>query len=808
MKREEFQLWMERKAVILDGATGSNLQEAGMPIGVCPEQWMLSHPEAVISLQQEYVRAGTDILYAPTFTANRIKLAEYGLEGQLAEINRGLVHLSKEAAQLAEKGRNVYVAGDISMTGRQLYPIGEMQFEELVEIYKEQAKALEEAGVDLFVVETMMSLQECRAAVIAIRELGSFPVMVSLTYEETGRTLFGTDPRTAAIVLQSLGADVVGINCSMGPDQMAEQVTAMYEAANVPILVKPNAGLPKLSNGRTAYDMQPEEFAEAVKLLAKCGGRIFGGCCGTTPAHIKAMAEKLKETPLLPVKRAHRRFLTSERSSVEILLDGPFTIAGERINPTGKKKLQEELKNGSFNLVNEMAKDQEKNGAKILDVNMGMNGIDEKEMMIEAIYEITSTVDLPLCIDSSHADVMEAALRIYPGRALINSISLEKEKIEKMLPIAAKYGAMFILLPLSGKGLPENMEEKHRIIEAILKAAQEYGMGKEDVLVDGLAEAVGANPHAAVECLGTIAYCKENNLASICGLSNISFGLPERSCVNAAFLTAAITKGLTMAIANPAQEGLADASYAADLLMGKPDASIRYIKWMNRKKAAKEQVMPSQALPATFGERMFDCVIEGNKGRILEETDMALESGEKPEELISQHLIPAINRVGELFEQQAYFLPQLIASATTMQKALAYLEPMMKRQEGVKEKAAIVVATVEGDIHDIGKNLVVLMLRNYGYKVIDLGKDVAAEQIVKAAMQENAEIIGLSALMTTTMMRMKEVVELAAELGCRSRIIIGGAAVTESFAAEIGAHGYSKDAAGCVRLVEQLLVLK
>lgn len=808
MNREEFRKMMKQGAVILDGATGTNLQAAGMKMGVCPEQWILENPEAILTLQKEYVKAGTNILYAPTFTANRIKLGEYGLADRLEEMNHKLVALAKEAAKDA-----AYVAGDISMTGQQLYPIGDMQFEELVEIYKEQVRALEGAGVDLYVVETMMSLQECRAAVLAIKECSDRPIMVSLTYEETGRTLYGTDPKTAVMVLQSLGVDAVGMNCSTGPDRMAEQVKDMYDAAYIPVIVKPNAGLPKLIDGKTVYDMPPEEFAGAVLHLAECGARIFGGCCGTTPDHIRAMSKILQNQPLLPVKKEHRRFLTSERSYTEITLDGAFTIVGERINPTGKKKLQASLREGSLDLVREMAVKQEQDGAEILDINMGMNGIDEKEMMLKAVYEVSQTVDLPLCIDSSHVDIVEAALRIYPGRALINSISLEKEKFTNLLPIAKKYGAMFILLPLSDAGLPKDREEKHKIIDQIVEAALAIGMCKEDIIVDGLVATVGAEPSAAVECLATIAYCREQQLATICGLSNISFGLPERSCINTAFLTAAITKGLTMAIANPAQEALVDAAYATDLLMNKEGADLRYIQRANSR---KEQAEASQktadaggSIPegkeASERERIFESVVNGNKGKILKEVETALEKGEEPDALIKEVLIPAIGKVGDLFEQQIYFLPQLISSADTMQKAIAYLEPMLAQGEDTEPKAAIVVATVEGDIHDIGKNLVTLMLRNYGYRVLDLGKDVTAEKIVETAIAEDAKIIGLSALMTTTMMRMKDVVELALEKGCESKIIIGGAAVTESFAQEIGAHGYSKDAAECVRLVERLL---
>ena len=513
-----------------------------------------------------------------------------------------------------------------------------------------------------------------------------------------------------------------------------------------------------------------------------------------------------------------RRILTSERKLVEITLDGNFMVIGERINPTGKKKLQAELREGSLNMVRQMALDQEENGAAILDVNMGMNGIDEKEMMISTIYEVTSTVDCPLCIDSSHVDIIEAALRIYPGRALINSISMEKEKMDKLLPIAKKYGAMFILLPLSDAGLPNDSEEKHAIIRTVMEKAIGIGMNKEDIIVDGLVATIGANPRAAVECYETFSYCKnELELPTVCGLSNISFGLPERSYVNTAFLTMAIAHGLTMAIANPSQELLMNAAFASDLLLAREESDIRYIERMNmlaEKYAGQERVLvpvkkaaaDDQTKPGSQEGRsaIFEAVLKGNKGGILDEVKKALADGEKPDEIINHHLIPAINEVGVLFDKQKYFLPQLISSANTMKMAIEYVEPMLERNDA-EQKATIVVATVEGDIHDIGKNLVVLMLKNYGYNVIDLGKDVPASLIVETALKEHAKVIGLSALMTTTMMRMKDVVELAKEKGCDSKIVIGGAAINESFADEIGADGYSKDAADCVKLVDRLL---
>lgn len=815
MTREAFRELVKKGPVLLDGATGTNLQKAGMPVGVCPEQWILENSEVLIDLQKRYVEAGTDILFAPTFTASRIKLKEYGLEDHLEEMNRKLVALSKEAA----KGTNALVAGDLTMTGEQLYPLGDLMFEDLVDVYKEQAKIIAEAGADLFVVETMMSLQECRAAVLAIREVCDLPVMVSLTYSEDGRTLYGTDPVTAVVVMQSLGADAVGMNCSTGPEAMLEPIAKMAEYATIPLLAKPNAGMPELIDGQTVFNVEPEEFAEVGKKLVEEGAAIIGGCCGTTPEHIRALKEAVKGIPVKAPLQTKRRMLTSERKSVEITLDGRFMVIGERINPTGKKKLQAELKEGSLNLVRTMALEQEENGASILDINMGMNGIDEKEMMLRTIYEVTSTVDCPLCIDSSHVDIIEAALRIYPGRALINSISLEKEKFEKLLPIAKKYGAMFILLPLSDEGLPKDSAEKHGIIRTIMDEAVRIGMAKEDIIVDGLVATIGANPNAALECFETFSYCKnELELPTACGLSNISFGLPERTYVNTAFLTMAIANGLTMAIANPSQELLMNAAFASDMLLNKKESDIRYIERMNflsEKYAGMERVMVQKTPAGTSaaggetrkestGSGVFQAVLKGNKEHVLEEVKKMLDGGAKPDEIINEHLIAAINEVGELFDKKKYFLPQLISSANTMKLAIEYLEPMLERSN-TEAMATIVVATVEGDIHDIGKNLVVLMLKNYGYHVIDLGKDVPADVIVDTAMNEGAKVIGLSALMTTTMMRMKDVVELAKEKGCTAKIVIGGAAITESFSDEIGADGYSKDAAECVKLVERLL---
>lgn len=811
MTKKEFRKLASNHPIYLDGATGSNLLKRGMPTGVCPEQWILENREIFIQLQKEYIAAGSQIIYAPTFSANSVKLKEYGLAEKIAEMNVELVGLSKEAA-----GDDCLVAGDITMTGEQLAPIGGMDFEELISVYKEQIGYLVQAGVDLLVIETMMSLQETRAALIAAKETCELPVMVTMTFESDGRTLYGTDAKTAAVVLESLGADAIGANCSTGPDKMVEIIRTMADTVSVPIIAKPNAGLPSLDiDGNTIYDMDSETFAKGMKELIKAGASVLGGCCGTTPEYIDKLYQATSRMPLLVRSSNGKRYLASERQTIEFGLDDNFIIVGERINPTGKKKLQEELREGSLDMVLNFAEEQEACGAGILDINMGMSGIDEKQMMLRALEEVAGVTSLPLAIDSSYVDVIEAALRRYPGRALINSISYEKVKFDKLLPLAKKYGAMFILLPLSDAGLPKNLEEKKEIIGKITKRAEELGMRKEDIVVDGLVTTVGANRAAALETLETIRYCRELGYATVCGLSNISFGLPNRGFVNAAFLTMAIKEGLTMAIANPSQELLTSCALASDLLLGKDDADIRYIERMSQIEEVKIDRNPLQKT-AVVGkkkaekelsvmERVHEAVLKGNKKKIAEETALAVKEGNLPQDILNHALMPAINEVGELFDKGKYFLPQLIASAEAMKSSIEYLEPLLAQFKEQKEMPAVVIATVEGDIHDIGKNLVALMLKNYGFRVIDLGKDVSKEKIVEATKEHHAKVIALSALMTTTMQEMKKVIDYARKERVEAKIIIGGAVITKEYADEIGADGYSKDAADAVKLAKRMV---
>lgn len=839
MTREKFIDFTKDHIIYLDGATGSNLVKAGMPSGVCPEQWILEHREVMLQLQKEYVQAGTNILYAPTFTANRVKLAEYHLEKNMSSMIHDLVAISKEAAA-DTPGHPVYVAGDITMTGEQLRPMGKMELEDLIAIYKEQILCLVDAGADLLVVETMMSLAETRAALIAAKEVCDLPVIATLTFEADGRTLFGTDAKTAAVVLESLGASAIGANCSTGPAQMEGIISDMVSVTTIPIIAKPNAGLPFLDeNGTTCYNMEAEEFTEEMQVLVNVGATILGGCCGTTPEFIRQLHDRFGTVAQATAARRPEgiRYLTSERITHSFGLEDGFFVVGERINPTGKKALQAQLREGNFEKVIQFAEEQETCGAKVLDINMGMSGIDEKLCMLRALEEVSGVTNLPLSLDSSYVEVLESALRNYPGRALVNSVSLETEKFEKLLPIVAKYGAMFILLPLSDAGLPKDMEEKKKIIHKIYDRALSLGMRKEDIVVDGLVATVGANPKAALETLETIRYCKSNGFATICGLSNISFAMPERGFVNTAFLTLAIQSGLTMAIANPSQEMLMSCALATDLLLNKEEAALRYIEYaggvkerreekeaeLSRKLALLEQqgtkadstdntevpsaVTASKDTPQIneMQEKLKTAVLKGNRNGIVKITNEALESGEKPVELLNQVLLPAINLVGEYFDQGKYFLPQLIASAEAMKNSIEVLEPLLQTGNSGEEMPVVVIATVEGDIHDIGKNLVALMLKNHGFHVIDLGKDVPQAKILETAKEHHAEFIALSALMTTTMQRMREIVAAAKQEGITAKIIIGGAVITQEYADEIGADGYSKDAADAVKLAKSLM---
>ena len=789
---------VHRGIVELDGATGTELVKRGLKGGVSPEAWVLEHPEALQEVQSSYEEAGTRIVYAPTFGGNRVKLGEFGLAERVLEINRRLAEISRAGVKKA------CVFGDLAPTGRFVEPFGEFGFEEAVEVYREQARGLLEGGVDGFAIETMMDLQEARAALIAVRELTDLPVIVTLTFGEGGRTLTGTSPEAAMITLQALGATAVGCNCSSGPEQMAEIVRKMKSCARVPVVAKPNAGMPKYVDGRTVFEMGPVEFGEKAARLVACGASIVGGCCGTTPEHIRELSSRVSAMEP-PEVGCGESYVCSGTEVVHLSASEPFCVIGERLNPTGKKALQAELREGKLDLVRKFAREQKEAGARILDVNCGLPGIDEAAMIRQVVSVATAETGLPLCIDTLSAQAVEAALRLYPGRALFNSISAEAVRLEKILPIVAKYGAAIIVLPLDDDGIPSSVEGRAANVRRVWAEAEKYGYIKADLVVDGLVMTVSANPEAAKLTLDTIEWVsREWQGCTVCGLSNVSFGLPRRDLVNRAFLCAAISRGLTMAIANPMNADIMESALATDVLFGRDAQALRFIAFYA---AAPSATTPAKTAPATEvspRERAYKGVLEGDEKGVLASLEELLASGMGAGQIVDSVLIPAITAVGEKYERKEYFLPQLMLGAQAMKAAMTRLEPLLEGDASKKKIGRVVMATVKGDIHDIGKNIVILMLKNYGFEVYDLGKDVPAETILDTAVEKGVDIIALSALMTTTMGEMKHVVELAKSRGLSHlRFIVGGAVVDETFAQSIGAE-YGEDAMDTVRIAQRL----
>ncbi len=788
---------LKNNILILDGAWGTELQKRGMPPGVCPESWIMEHPETVQEIHRAYALAGADIVYACTFGANRLKLGEYGIEN-VRDVNRTIARLARTAV-----GRQTFVAGDIGSTGRFVEPFGDLAFEEAVAVFKEQVLGLLEGGVDLFVIETMMDIQEARAALIAVKECSDRFALVTMTYEPNGRTLGGTDPVTALITLQSLGADAVGCNCSTGPDDMLPLIRAMKPHASVPLAVKPNAGLPRLVDGKTTFEMSAAEFAPFGRRFAQAGANLMGGCCGTTPAHIAALRQTAcMEKPLAPLRKSIAA-VSSPRRHCILEMNKPLCVVGERLNPTGKKALQQELLAGHMSLVRQIAREQEQQGADLLDVNVGVPGIDEVKAIRQIINLLVTQSEMPLVIDSPKVETIEAALRLYPGRALINSISGEKDKCQQLLALAAKYGAMFILLPLTDGEIPETAEKRKVVIRDVARQARRYGLTKDDFVVDGLVMTVASNPQAALETLKTVRWCAEKlQCRTILGLSNVSFGMPERRWVNAAFLAMAQAVGLTMAIANPGSEELLNMKRAGDVLLLKDRDAAAYIRHFTRSSQA-EQTETAETLPPD--QKVRQAILDGNREDIVALVEAALTAGAEAGRLVDEVMIPAIIHVGDLFDKKICFLPQLIASAEAMRLGVSHLEPRLYHPAAARaHKGAVVLATVRGDIHDIGKNIVALMLKNHGYEIIDLGKDVPAEAVIAAVKQRRADVVGLSALMTTTMVQMKKVIDLAAAEGLPARFILGGAVVTQAYAESLGA-AYARDGVEAVRVVERLI---
>ena len=793
MDRCSFSRMIRERVLRLDGATGTELAKQGMPPGVCPEKWVTENPEALYAVQRAYVNAGSNVVYAPTFGANPFKLAEFGLEKSCRELNARLVQISRNAVE-----GKALVFGDIAPTGNLVEPFGELPFEECVDAYKLQIEGLLEGGVDGFAIETMLDLQEARAALIAVRDLApDLPVMVTMTFDDSGKTLTGCDPVSALICLQALGADAFGCNCSVGPDAMARVIARMKPYARIPLIAKPNAGLPRLEGDKTVFDLGPEGFAAAAADLIAAGAAIVGGCCGTTPEHIAALNKALGDTKG-EIFEGMNGVVSSSGAFCRIAPGEPFAVIGERINPTGKKAFQADLRADSLEMARSFAREQIENGASLLDVNLGLSGIDETAMMRRCVSELAVLApNMPLSIDTTSPAAAEAALRIYPGRALFNSITGEKKKLEEVLPVVKRYGALPILLPLTDEGIPASGEERIKVLDTLIEKS-----GVDDFLVDALVMTVGADLNAPKAAMEVIEYAN-STLAkgTTCGLSNVSFGLPGRAAVNSAFLALAAGRGLSSAIANPCAPGIMTTVAAADALLGHDP---RFARLTSVAAAAGPAAAPG-AVPVKKELSLFDAVLAGEEELALAALKNLLDSGMEPLKIVDDILIPAVNAVGEKFEKKEYFLPQLMFGAAAMRKSMDFLKPMLLKAQ--KERPAgpvFVMATVEGDIHDIGKNILVLLLENYGFSVIDLGKDVPCSKVLECALENKAAFIGLSALMTTTMPRMREMAELLKKEKLNIPLFVGGAAVDEEFARSIGAF-YSPDAMGSVRQALELL---
>ena len=791
---------LKKDFIFLDGAMGTMLQASGLKLGERPEVLCITEPETIIDIHKQYINAGSDIVYANTFGGNAHKLE--GTGHSVDEVITAAVKVAKKACE----GTEALAALDIGPIGELLEPSGTLKFEEAYEIFKEMLVSGEKAGADLVVFETMTDLYEVKAAVLAAKENTKLPIFVTMTFEENGRTFTGCTVESMACVLEGLGVDAVGINCSLGPKEIFPLAKRLTEATNLPVVIKANAGLPDpLTN---EYDITPELFGEYMKMYSEIGINIAGGCCGTNPDFIK---ETVKAMPLAKGKRKIVNSvskLCSPQKMVEITGIRPI---GERINPTGKKRFQQALRECDLNYIAERAIEQTDAGAEILDVNVGLPGIDEAEMMVKVVKTLQSVTNLPLQIDSSDPKAIEAGLRVFNGKAIVNSVNGEQEVMDKILPIVKKYGASVVGLAMDSNGIPKTAEARIEIAERILKNALSYGIKKEDVFIDCLTLTVSAQQEQAKETLKAVRYVKEQmGLHTVLGVSNISFGLPAREFITCSFLVQAMANGLDLPIINPNQQAVMDAIYSFRVLSGEDKDSVDYIeKFANRTMTQSE---PVQAGTGTGkkDEKQGDldiayAVSKGLKEEAAKITEELLKTKTEME-IINELLIPALDRVGERYEKQEIFLPQLINSASASCEAFEVLKKsILKKGTGSVSKGKIILATVKGDIHDIGKNIVKVILENYGYQVIDLGRDVAIEAVVETAKKEDVKLVGLSALMTTTLKSMSDTIDALRNSGHECKIVVGGAVLTPEYAKQIGADCYAKDAKQTVDFAKEVL---
>lgn len=773
--------------IYFDGGLGTMLQERGLPGGEYPETWNLTHPEELIAIHKAYLEAGCHVINANTFGANGLKF------DNVEEIITAGIQLAKEAKKQAGR-MDAYVALDIGPTGKLLEPMGDLPFEKAVSYFAQMVKAGVKAGADLILIETMSDTYEAKAAVLAAKENSSLPVIVTMIFDENQRLLTGGSVESAVAMLEGLRVDALGINCGLGPKQMLPVVKRIREVSSLPIIVNPNAGLPVQVNGKTVYDLKADDFAQAMVKIAQIGVQGLGGCCGTTPEYIQKMIEAVKDIPCQPNTMKEQTWVTSYASAVQI--GKKAVVIGERINPTGKKRFQQALRNKEFDYILSQALEQEEAGAQILDVNVGLPDVDEAEMMKETVVRLQTVCALPLQIDTGNLEALENALRLYNGKPMVNSVNGKLDSMESVFPLIQKYGAVVVGLCLDEGGIPSTSTERLAIADKIVQKAQEYGIQKKDIVIDGLAMTISSQPDGALVTLDTLQKVKEElNVSTILGVSNISFGLPRREIINSYFLSMALQSGLSCAMINPNNEMMKKAFDASMALMNQDAQCMHYISSYSKQVEEKKSENPEVSLSFAIQKGMQD--------RVKEITTLLLET-KAPLEIIDEELIPALDLVGKGFEQGTVFLPQLLMSAEAAKASFEVLKEKMAQNQSLS-KGKIILATVQGDIHDIGKNIVKVLLENYGYEVLDLGKDVAPEVIVQTAISEEVKLVGLSALMTTTVKSMEKTIELLHKEKPDTFVVVGGAVLNQEYADQIHADHYAKDAMATVRYAEQIL---
>ena len=826
--------------LFFDGGTGTILQEKGLQGGELPERWNLTRPEDIIDLHCGYLRAGCDIFNTNTFGANALKFPD---EGELRAVVEAAVSLAQEARRRTGRG-DAYIALDLGPTGRLLEPLGDLPFERAVDLFGQVVRIGAAAGADLVLIETMSDSYESKAAVLAAKENCDLPVLITNVYDGSGKLLTGGTVASTVAMLEGLRVDGLGVNCGMGPEQMIPIVQQLVETASVPVLVNPNAGLPRSENGRTVYDVDPETFAAWMKKIAAMGVQAVGGCCGTTPDHIRRTVEAVRNLPFIPVSRKHRTVVSSYSQAVEI--GKKPLIIGERINPTGKKKFKEALRDNNIEYILEEGLRQEDSGAHILDVNVGLPEIDEPRMMETVVTRLQSILALPLQIDTSDPAAMERGMRLYNGKPMVNSVNGKRESLESVLPLVAKYGGVVVGLTLDEGGIPETADGRIEIAKKIYRAADRFGVPREDVVIDALAMTISSDTKGALVTLETLRRVRDElGGHTILGVSNISFGLPERSVINAHFLTMAMQMGLSCAIMNPGNEDMilayraflalsdmdpqcmgyidtcanivrrpasASISGGAGTVAGDAAAAPGTLAAVPEGTAGGRANAGAPGLPGAAGGKnqdksgamsLAESIRRGMGQKAAEAARALLAEGLPALELINRELIPALDVVGKGFEKGTIFLPQLLMSAEAAKAAFEVIKETM-RDEKREARGRIILATVKGDIHDIGKNIVKVMLENYGYDILDLGKDVAPETIVETAQREDIRLVGLSALMTTTVVSMEETIRQLREKKPGTRVVVGGAVMTQEYADSIGADCYAPDAMATVHYAEEV----